>query len=174
MSLEDTKKKIRDMSTEEKNSQETQYPDFKGQTVGQKLYGLISSYVDKKYPLDKELPFKQEMEKHKTFLEKEISAIVGSNYFQTYINGLQALKEMRSQKIMKETQHLYHFSQAAPEEMGKYLTPKAQERGNAFADNIGENLCYAATNNTTFLNHHLMSLMNTKILLFIWINLVLL
>ena len=152
MSLEDTKKKIRDMSTEEKNaflSQETQYPDFKGQTVGQKLYGLISSYVDKKYPLDKELPFKQEMEKYKTFLEKEISSIVGSNYFQTYINGLQTLRKIRSQKIMKETQHLYHFSQAAPEEMGEYLTPKVQERGNAFTENIGENLCYAATNNTS-------------------------
>ena len=49
MSLDDAKKKIRDMSTEEKNaffSQEAQKPDFKGQTAGQKLYGLISSYVD--------------------------------------------------------------------------------------------------------------------------------
>lgn len=98
MSLEDTKKKIRDMPTEERNaflSQESQYPDFKGQTVGQKLYGLISSYVDKKYPLDKELPFKQEM--------------------------------------------------------GEYLTPKVQEKGNAFTENIGENLCCAATNNTSLI-----------------------
>ena len=152
MSLDDTKKKLKDMSTEDKNtffSQEAPEPDFKGQTVGQKLYGSTSSYVDKKYPIDKELPFKQEMEKHKAFLEKEILSVVGSDYFQTYINGLQTLREIRSQEIMAETQHLYHFSQAAPEEMGEYLTPKEQERGNAFTENIGENLCYAATNNTS-------------------------
>ena len=152
MSLEDAKKKIRDMSTEEKNaffSQEAQKPDFKGQTAGQKLYGLISSYVDKKYPIDKKLPFKPEAEKHKIFLKKEISSVVGSDYFKTYINNLQALREIRSQQIMKETRRLYHFSQATPEEMGEYLTPKVQERGNALTENIGENLCYAATNSTS-------------------------
>lgn len=128
-------------------SQESQYPDFKGQTVGQ---------------------IKQEMEKYKTFLEKEISSIVGSNYFQTYINGLRALREIRSQKIMKERQHLYHFSQAAPEKTGEYLTPKVQERGNAFTENIGENLCYTATNNTSLyiLKPPLMNLMSIKILFF--------
>ena len=85
----------------------------------------------------------------KVFLEKEISSVVGSDYLKTYINDLKTLRKIRSQQIMKETQHLYHFSQATPKEMGEYLTPKAQERGNALTENIGENLCYAATNSTS-------------------------
>lgn len=149
MNLDDIKKKIRDMSAEDKRiffSREAQNPDFEGQTTGQKLYGSISSYVEKKYPLKKSLPIEQEMKKQKIFIEKELLSIVGADYLDTYINDLHELKESRSRQIMEETPRLYHFSQATPEELGEYLKPSAQKRGNAFAENVGENLCYAAAN----------------------------
>lgn len=144
MNIDDTIKLIKNMSKEEKDvffSQEAQKADFKGQTVGQKLYGLIFSYIDVKYPFDNKLTLIKEMEKHKILLENKLSSVVGSDYLKTYLHGLQVLKEIRSQQILKNTQHLYHFSQSTPEEIGEYLTPMIQEKGNAFGENVEEKLC---------------------------------
>ncbi len=74
----------------------------------------------------------------------KLKEIVGNDQFSTYMADLEKQREIRSEQIMAETKHLYHFSQVSPEKFGEYLIPKPQERGNALSDKIGKSLCCAA------------------------------
>ncbi|MBR2137571.1 MAG: hypothetical protein IJ852_06435 [Alphaproteobacteria bacterium] len=119
-------------------------PEFAGQTNGQVLYAEIVKSLKKRYAPDKEKNLEENVAEYKKQLNLLIAEVVGKDYAEKYMADLQRLREQRQRDIMKNVEHLYHFSQVPPEQFSQ-LTTHIQEIGDALQENIGVALCFADT-----------------------------
>lgn len=139
------------MTSSEKDDflfQEAENPEFAGQTNGQVLYAEIVKSLKKRYAPDKEKNLEENVAEYKKQLNLLIAEVVGKDYAEKYMADLQRLREQRQRDIMKNVEHLYHFSQVPPEQFSQ-LKPYKQETGNALQENINVALCYADTRSET-------------------------
>lgn len=149
LNLKNIEARLRKLSPEEKNTYLSQpcpanIAAFPNQTIGQNLFAQVSAVNDKFHTNASDKPLNIFMAEHGKARDDLLKLIVGTDYFPHYMQQLEELRNKRCNEIMKNTPHLYHFSQIPPEKFGTHLTTHPQLAGNALSEQINSSLCYAA------------------------------
>lgn len=119
------KEKFSSMGEEDKNSffaQLAEKGSFEGQNVGQQLYAMVANNVE-----------------NPNEIKDRLAEIVGAGYVDRYIANLEELRKVTQNKIMKLTEHLYHFSQNS---QLSELEPRFQYSC-TLNEETGKSLCFA-------------------------------